>query len=304
MYNYNILYTWFTVNSANVPTLLKRYLNILSKSYCAIRLSHDIGKKQIIYHHAHATSAWHADELQVSEWSASPWLECPSTGWCPSQCHHPPGDIPSAWRLKWKYHEVPFFCTTPSQTNRKSTREPQFIQLSAKGWHAKITTFKTPQCYHPQPGTTLCKSQKWICIDLMTLRGFESLCTRITQKYTKSCFKSRWHGPISPHLLGRHAQRSHLGRQHGGGRLFSAVLPQEDHLHLVGIELRRHGESYRAGGDVRGGFFLEQKYGSKKGEKMSKTWVRSWSCWYMLILLEQIYLWSNNWCDEYCNMKR
>ena len=49
------------------------------------------------------------------------------------------------------------------------------------------------------------------------------------------------------HLLGRHAQGSHLGRQHRGGCLLSAVLPEEDDLHLVGVELRRHGGRGRRG---------------------------------------------------------
>lgn len=59
--------------------------------------------------------------------------------------------------------------------------------------------------------------------------------------------KSHFSPPSCPHpplwhLLGRHAQGSHLRRQHRGGRLFSSVLPEEDDLHLVGVELRRHGD--------------------------------------------------------------
>ena len=61
-------------------------------------------------------------------------------------------------------------------------------------------------------------------------------------KFPNPTFPHHRAHPSLWHLLGRHAQGSHLRRQHRGGRLFSAVLPEEDDLHLVGVELRRHGD--------------------------------------------------------------
>mmetsp|Transcript_99034 Transcript_99034/g.137540 ORF Transcript_99034/g.137540 Transcript_99034/m.137540 type:complete len:205 (+) Transcript_99034:89-703(+) len=47
---------------------------------------------------------------------------------------------------------------------------------------------------------------------------------------------------VVTHLLGRHAQRADLRRQHGGWRLFTTILTKEDHLHFIRIKLRCHGE--------------------------------------------------------------